>query len=169
MNPMQGPMQNPVTTRPPAGVTVECTYSKQLNKKRKKWLDGHVSIRSNQVVLYDDTKTRIYSTVSYKIEEDEILLPHFVIRVDSVEPLMNASAEPLKQKRDCRARRPLRSIRAADAASEDASDRIFAGESVARECVPSVPEEEEQACTEEPAAAPQARTLEDVLGLFKEE
>ena len=63
----------------------ECTYTTQKTKKSKKWIDGYVAVKDKRLVIYDESRKAIHSTTSYRIEDDLIDTPTYLVYTDSLD------------------------------------------------------------------------------------
>lgn len=72
-----------------------CTYTKDKQKKRKKWIDGFIVKNDKRITLYNEEKVSIYSTVSYKVQDDDIIdTQMYLIETSFLESLMNNIEAP---------------------------------------------------------------------------
>ncbi|ORE00621.1 hypothetical protein A0H76_1360 [Hepatospora eriocheir] len=75
---------------------MECSFTKDKIKKRKKYLDGFISYKNDKIILKDENNKTILTTTSYKINEDDYIeTSMYLIYLDKVNLLFNNSNDNL--------------------------------------------------------------------------
>ncbi|ORD96217.1 hypothetical protein HERIO_1844 [Hepatospora eriocheir] len=71
---------------------MECSFTKDKIKKRKKYLDGFISYKNDKIILKDENNKTILTTTSYKINEDDYIeTSMYLIYLDKLNLLFNNS------------------------------------------------------------------------------
>ncbi|KAI4291867.1 hypothetical protein PAPHI01_1141 [Pancytospora philotis] len=139
----------------------ECTYTNQKHKKAKKWIDGFVQISGKSIVLYDEQRKRLYTTVSYKREDSEIDTPVYIIYSDELAAELDNGACPEAADEPSARVYERRQI---------AQSRITAAKPVVAEpfdySAKQVEELEEETAERQDGPRPVGRSQEDILNLF---